>query len=313
MKVGWPNGARPRICGVDDQLRVGLIGAGPWANQVHAPGIADHPGTRLTTVWARRPEAAEHLAGTYGATTAPTPEDLLDQVDAVAFAVPPEVQSPIATEAAARGRHLILEKPIAATLDDAERLADAVERHGVASLVVLTRRYAPETREQLAQLGDAGGWVGGSARWLTGALLGGPFSHSAWRHERGPLDDVGPHAFDLLDAALGPITDVVAADRSEHGLWQVVLRHEGGATSVATMTMTLPINPGISEVVVYGEHGHRVLADRGSTAQQCFTNLLDDFVAMVDSGTTEHPLDVRRGLHLQRVIELARRKATGEA
>lgn len=298
-----------RMGQVDEQLRVGLIGAGPWANMVHAPGIADHPGTRLTTVWARREEAAAELADTYRATVAKTPEELLDQVDAVAFAVPPEVQAGIAIKAAELGKHLILEKPIAATLEDAERLADAVQRNNVASLVVLTKRFAPETREQLAQLEETGGWVGGSARWLTGALLGGPFSNSPWRHERGPLDDVGPHAFDLLDATLGTITDVIAADRSEHGLWQVVFRHEGGATSVATMTMTLPLNPSIAEVIVYGEHGHRVLADRGTTAQQCFTNLLDDFVAMVDSGTTEHPLDVRRGLHLQRIIDLARRKA----
>ncbi|WP_447005227.1 Gfo/Idh/MocA family protein [Saccharothrix isguenensis] len=294
---------------MDEQLRVGLIGAGPWATMVHAPCIADHPGTRLTTIWARREEAASELAGIHGATVAKSPEELLDQVDAVAFAVPPDVQAEIATKAAELGKHLILEKPIAGTLKDAERLADAVERNGVASLVVLTKRFAPETREQLDQLAEAGGWVGGSARWLTGALLGGPFSNSPWRHERGPLDDIGPHAFDLLDATLGTITDVISAHQSEHGLWQIVFQHEGGATSVATMTMTLPLNPGIAEVIVYGEHGHRVLADRGTTAQQCFTNLLDDFVAMVDSGTTEHPLDVRRGLHLQRIIDLARRKS----
>ncbi len=298
-----------RMGRVDEQLRVGLIGAGPWATMVHAPGIADHPGTRLTTIWARREDAAAELANAHGATTAKTPDELLASVDAVAFAVPPEVQAEIAVEAAEQGKHLILEKPIAATLEDAERLADAVEANNVASLVVLTKRYATETREQLEQLEQAGGWVGGSARWLTGALLGGPFSNSPWRHERGPLDDIGPHAFDLLDATLGTITDVIAADESEHGVWQIVFQHEGGATSVATMTMRLPLNPGIAEVIVYGEHGHRVLADRGTTAQQAFTNLLDDFVAMVDSGTTRHPLDVRRGLHLQRIIDLARRKA----
>ncbi|QQQ76713.1 Gfo/Idh/MocA family oxidoreductase [Saccharothrix sp. 6-C] len=294
---------------VDEQLRVGLIGAGPWATTVHAPVIAEHPGTRLTTIWARRAEAAAELAEAHDATTAGSPDELIADVDAVAFAVPPEVQAEIAVRAAEQGKHLILEKPIAATLQDAERLADAVKANDVASLVVLTKRYAPETREQLAQLEQQGGWVGGSARWLTGALLGGPFSQSPWRHERGPLDDIRPHAFDLLDATLGTITDVIAADESEHGLWQIVFRHEGGATSVATMTMKLPLEPSIAEVIVYGEHGHRVLADRGTTAQQAFTNLLDDFVAMVDSGTTEHPLDVRRGLHLQRVIDLARRKA----
>ncbi|MEV0677268.1 Gfo/Idh/MocA family oxidoreductase [Actinosynnema sp. NPDC050436] len=295
--------------GVDEQLRVGLVGAGPWAHRVHAPGLADHPGTRLTSVWARRPGAASELAETYGAEVAGSPDELLSAVDAVAFAVPPAVQAEIATEAAGRGKHVILEKPIASTVDEAERLADTVSGAGVASLVVLTRRFAPETEEQLSQLRAAGGWAGGNARWLTGALLEGPYSNSPWRHERGPLDDIGPHAFDLLDAALGTITDVIAAHRSDAGLWQFVFAHEGGATSSATLTMTVPLNPAIAEVSVFGDHGYRVLADRGTTAQQCYTNLLDDFVAMVHSGTTTHRCDVRRGLHLQRVIDQARRKA----
>ncbi|MEU4801179.1 Gfo/Idh/MocA family oxidoreductase [Actinosynnema sp. NPDC023587] len=294
---------------VDEQLRVGLVGAGPWAHRVHAPGLADHPGTRLTAVWARRPEAAAELADAYGATVATSPDDLLSTVDAVAFAVPPGIQAEIATKAALLGKHVILEKPIASTVDDAERLADAVTQAGVASLVVLTKRFAPETEEQLTQLRAVGGWVGGNARWLTGALLDGPYSHSPWRHERGPLDDIGPHAFDLLDAALGTITDVIAADRSDAGLWQFVFAHEGGATSSATLTMNVPLNPAISEVSVFGKHGYRVLADRGTTAQQCYTNLLDDFVAMVHSGTTTHRCDVRRGLHLQRILDQARQRA----
>ncbi|MBW4719762.1 Gfo/Idh/MocA family protein [Saccharothrix obliqua] len=297
------------MVGVDEQLRVGLIGAGPWAQQVHAPGIADHPGTRLTSVWARRPEAAAALADPYGAAVAADPAELLSTVDAVAFAVPPATQEEIALQAVAAGRHVILEKPVAATLAGAERLADAVDRAGVVSLVMLTRRFAPETEEQLAQLHATGGWTGGNARWLTGALLGGPYSASAWRHERGPLDDIGPHAFDLLDAALGRITDVLAAHRSDSGLWHVVLGHEGGATSSATLTMNVPVTPSVVEVSFYGDHGYRALADRGTSAQQSYTNLLDDFVAMVESGTTAHRCDVRRGLHLQRVIELARRAA----
>lgn len=294
---------------MDEQLRVGLIGAGPWAHLVHAPGIADHPGTRLTSVWARRPEAAAEIADSHGATVAANPDELLSAVDAVAFAVPPGVQAEIATKAAAAGKHLILEKPIASTVDEAEQLAGAVTTAGVASLVLLTRRFAPETQEMLAQLHRAGGWTGGDAQWLAGALLGGPFSKSAWRHERGALDDIGPHVFDLLDAALGEITDVIAANRSQTGLWQLILAHEGGATSTVSMSLNLPLQPSITELTVFGQHGHRALAKDGTSAQDCYTLLLDDFVAMVHSGTTEHPCDVRRGLHLQRIIDLARRKA----
>jgi len=297
--------------GVEEQLRVGLVGAGPWATTVHAPGIADHPGTRLASVWARKPEAAAELAAAHGAEVASTPDELLSTVDAVAFAVPPEVQADIAAKAAALGKHLILEKPIASTVDEAERLADAVERAGVASLVLLTRRYAPETKELLTQLHRTGSWSGADAQWLSGSLLTGPYSRSPWRHERGALHDLGPHVFDLLDISLGRITDVLAAHVSDAGLWRLVFAHEGGATSSATLSMSLPLQPSVAELTVYGEHGYRRLATSGTSARDCYTLLLDDFVAMVHSGTTEHPLDVRRGLHLQRIIASAGERAGG--
>jgi predicted dehydrogenase len=294
---------------VDEQLRVGLVGAGPWAQMIHAPGIANHPGTTLTGVWARRADAARELAGAHGAEPFEDYTAMLSTVDAVAFCVPPAVQGPMAIEAATAGKHVILEKPIAESVEVAERLAAAVADAGVASLVVLTRRYAPETKELLTQLHRTGGWTGADGRWLTGALLDGPFSNSQWRHEKGALDDIGPHAFDLLDAALGEITDVIAANVSETGLWQLILQHAGGATSTLSLTLSLPLQPPFADFTVFGPNGHRTLNSRDTSAQDCFTNLLDDFVAMVHSGTTTHECDVRRGLHLQRVIDLARRKA----
>ncbi|MCP2245679.1 Gfo/Idh/MocA family protein [Lentzea aerocolonigenes] len=294
---------------MDEQLRVGLVGAGPWAEMIHAPGIANHPGTALTGVWARRPEAAAELAGRYGAEPFEDYASMLSTVDAVAFCVPPGVQGPMAIEAARAGKHLVLEKPIAESVEVASELAAAVAEAGVASLVVLTRRYAPETKEMLAQLHRTGGWTGADSRWISGALLDGPFSNSPWRHDKGALDDVGPHALDLLDAALGEITDVIAANVSSTGLWQLILQHAGGATSTVSLCLSLPLQPPFADFTVFGVNGARTLTNRDTPALECFTNLLDDFVAMVDSGTTAHECDVRRGLHLQRIIDLARSKA----
>jgi predicted dehydrogenase len=291
---------------VDETLRVGLIGAGPWAKTVHAPGLADHPGVTLSAVWSRRPEAAKELAEAHDAVAAGSVEELLDQVDAVAFAVPPAIQSELAVQAVRAGKHVILEKPIAADLDSAQRLADAVSEAGVASLVMLTLRYAARTREWLAGLAEAGGWQGGSARWLSGALLGGMYEGSAWRKEDGALADIGPHAFDLLDAALGEITEVLAAHRTADDLWQLMFAHSGGATSTATLSLRLPIQPTVVEVAVYGEHGYRALGRRPGAASESYTSMLDDFAAMAASGTTRHDCDVHRGLHLQRIIHQAR-------
>lgn len=296
---------------MDKTLRVGLIGTGPWAKSVHAPGLADHPGTSLAAVWSRRPESAKELADAHNAVAATSVEELLDQVDAVAFAVPPAVQAELAIQAAQAGKHVILEKPIAADLESAQRLADEVSAAGVVSLVMLTLRYAAQTREWLAGVAASGGWQGGNARWLSGALLGGAYEGSAWREADGALADIGPHAFDLMDAALGEITEVLAAHRTADDLWQLMFAHSGGATSTATLSLRLPIQPTVIEFAVYGEHGYRALGRKPGAANESYTSLLDDFAAMVASGTTGHDCDVHRGLHLQRVIHQARQLIEG--
>lgn len=294
---------------MDAQLRVGLVGAGPWARSVHAPGLADHPGTSLAAVWARRPEAARELAEAHCAEPAESFDALLRRVDAVAFAVPPSAQAELGVTAARAGKHLILEKPIAPDVAAARRLADAVTESGVTALVMLTLRYAAPTRDWLADIAGSGGWRGGSARWLSGALLGDTYGGSPWRHEQGALADIGPHALDLLDAALGQVTEVLAAHRTDDDLWHLMLAHEGGATSTATLSLRLPVRPSVVEVAVYGEHGYRCLARKPGAANESYTAMLDDFCALIASGTREHPCDVHRGLHLQRLLARVREVA----
>jgi len=276
---------------------------------VHAPAIAAHPDTELVSVWARRAGMAADVAVEHGATVADTPDELIASVDAVAFAVPPDVQAELAVRAADAGRHLVLEKPIAATVPEAEQLAGAVADAGVASIVLLTRRYAPEVVEWLATAEATGGWVTGAATWYGGALLAGPFSNSPWRHERGGIADVGPHTLDLLDAALGPITDVLAARHGAPDLWHLVLGHENGATSTASMSLALPLDPGVVDVSLYGTGGRLTLPAPTTPTSACYAALLDDLLDMVHSGQRKHRCDVHRGLHLQRLINDAERLA----
>ncbi len=288
-----------------DQVRIGLVGAGPWATKVHAPGIVAHPDTELAGVWARRPDAAAELAAASGAEAFDSVSSLIDAVDAVAFAVPPSVQVPLAIEAANAGRHLILEKPIASTVDDAVRLTDAVAAAGVASVVMLVLRFASETRQWLDAAAATGGWQAGTARWLTGGLLGGPYHTSPWRHDEGALADIGPHTIDLVEAALGEVTEVLAATYREPDVWHLILDH-AGATSTVSMSMKLALRPSITALELYGANGHSVFPTRSTPASESYAVLLDEFVAMVRGGTASHPLDVHHGLHLQRVIAAAR-------
>jgi predicted dehydrogenase len=69
------------------------------------------------------------------------------------------------------------------------------------------------------------------------------------------------------------------------------------------------VQPTVVEVAVWGQHGYRTLGRKPGSAQESYTALLDDFAAMIASGTTTHPCDVRRGLHLQNLLEQARQLA----
>ncbi len=277
---------------------VGLVGAGPWATLVHAPMLAAGPSTRLAGVWARRPEAAVTLAGTHGVAAFERYEDLLGSCQAVAFAVPPGVQADMAVTAARAGRSVLLEKPIAADLDGAQRLVDAVDEASVASQVVLSWRYAPAVRVFLEEV-EGFGAIGGRGSFLSGALLGGMFA-TPWRLERGPLLDLGPHVIDLLDAALGTVVGV-RAHGELNGWVGLLLDHENGTSSEVSLCATTAVQPQVASVEVFGRSG--VLGVNCATAvdASAFGLMVDEFALTVRRGGG-HPLDVHRGLHLQTLI-----------
>jgi hypothetical protein len=291
-----------------DRLRVGLVGGGPWARTVHAPGIVAHPGTELAAVWTRRPEAGVELAAEFGTRSYAELEVLLDAVDAVAFAVPPQAQGRLALFAAAAGKHLICEKPLAGTVEDARAVVDAVERAGVHSTMVLTMRHAPPVRDWLAGMPTEppGPDTVAFARWISGSLLGGPYATSSWRADEGALSDLGPHVIDLLDAALGPVVEVPWARYEQPDLWRFGLLHSGGAQSTVTLSMRVPVEPSDIEFTVLGGAGRHRLSGRGADAPICYAALLDELVAAVDGSGPPPALGVTRGLRLQELVEAVR-------
>lgn len=284
-----------------DTLRMGLVGAGPWAHKVHGPGITRHPGTEFVATWARRAEAAAATAAIGDAVAVADFDEFLERVDAVAFAVPPAAQGELALKAAKAGKHLVLEKPVAASADAAAELADAVGEAGVTSIMMLTFRYDPGTRAWLDAVHDKDTWDGGLARWFSGTLLDSKYETSQWRHDGGALADIGPHVFDLLDAALGEVDAVLDARLTERGTWHVTLGHGNGRVSSATLSMHTPAMPAITDFAVHGRDGFLAF-DASGDPNERYSVLLDDFLSLIADKKAEHPLDVRRGLHLQRLL-----------
>lgn len=276
-----------------EPVSVGLVGAGPWAERAHAPMLAKSPHLRFAGVWARRPEAAGRL----GAPVFERVEELFDACEAVAFCVPPGVQAELGVRAARAGKALLLEKPLADSLENARRLADAVREAGVASQMVLTMRYTKQVRAFLARCADIEAF-GGHAANITDVLLGGHPFGTPWRLERGALLDVGPHVVDLLEAALGRVTGV-RAHGNPLGWTGLLLDHEGGAASEASLCMAAAGDLPPASVAVYGRTGSATLLPGDD--DDPFEAIAEEFARTVRQGGG-HPLDAAHGLRLQEII-----------
>ena len=282
-------------------IAVGLVGAGPWATMVHAPMLAAGPETRLATIWSRRPEAAAELALRHRIEAVETFEALLDRCDAVAFAVPPDVQAGLAVAAARAGKQLLLEKPLALTLTDAREVAAAAEAAGVITQLVLSYRFHQHTIEFL-HAARALEPIGAHAAFLTSGYLEGAFA-TPWRREHGALLDLGPHVLDLLDAALGPIEHI--SGRGDPNRWiALTCSHRGGAISQAALSGTLPLPETIWRCVLHGRYGTRVFDPNQDDRAPDWGLVRRAFAEGVRSGRAPE-LGVQRGLRLQELIEEA--------
>jgi len=289
-----------------DPLAIGVIGAGPWVRFVTGPVFAAGPETRLAGIWSRTRANAEAAAEPFGAAVFDDVDGLLDHCDAVAIAVAPGAQPDFAIRAAERGKAVLLEKPLALDLAEAERLADALTSRGTPNLLTLTNRFNPAL-PSFAEAAAAFDAFGGRGCFVSGALLpGGPFA-TDWRLDRGALLDVGPHLLDLHEIALG---EIVAIDASGdvQGWTSLTLHHASGVTSQASICCKAT-GENRTEVEVFGATGSLRYDGRAGNPAETFANLRRTFVAV--AGGTPHPADVTRGLHLQRLIANAEAQLAG--
>ncbi|MCU7724538.1 Gfo/Idh/MocA family oxidoreductase [Actinoplanes sp. KI2] len=282
-------------------MRFGLFGTGPWAQLAHAPALADHPDVEFVGVWGRDPDKAGTLAAEHGVRAYANLEDLIGDVDAVAIALPPDVQAPIALRAARAGRHLLLDKPVAFTPAEADEIAAAVDERNLASAVFFTRRLEPVTADFLAEARALGGWREARVDHLGSIFTtGSPFGESPWRQQRGGLWDVGPHALALLLPVLGPVTAVTAM-AGPHDMTHALLRHEGGAISTLTLSVDAAADQVRQEVIFAGEAGLRRLPDTEWRPGHALGLAISQLIAAAGGGP-KPDIDVRFGAAVTAVL-----------
>jgi predicted dehydrogenase len=285
-------------------MRLGLVGTGYWATEIHGASAASHPRAELVGVWGRDAGKAEQAARTFNIRAYTDFDALLGDVDALTFAVPPDVQAELAVRAAERGKHVLLEKPIAASVEAARQLERAVDQAGIASVVFFTRRFVPETIEWLERVASLGGWECGRAEFSSHIFYAGsPFESSQWRRDKGGLWDVGPHALALLWPILGEVTTVVAG-AGQRDQVHLVLRHATGASSTVSLSLMVAQAATGSDLYVTGEAGRESAPPGGlpsSGVIAAHQRALDALLAFPE----RHACDVHFGARVVEVLAAA--------
>jgi UDP-N-acetylglucosamine 3-dehydrogenase len=218
-------------------MRVGLVGAG-FIGAIHLGAYANMPEVEVVGVADARPEIAAAGAAVVGARAYPSYEELVvaEDVEVVDVCLPTAYHRDLALRAAREGKHVILEKPIARTLKDAEAIMGAFSGNGPRLFVGHVVRFFPEYARIKAMI-DAGdlGTVGvARASRRSPFLTGWNDWYADWRMSGGVLLDLVIHDFDFLRWSLGDVERVYARgvlgreyNRLDYAL--VTLRFEGGA------------------------------------------------------------------------------------
>ncbi|KOG09350.1 Gfo/Idh/MocA family protein [Streptomyces viridochromogenes] len=294
-------------------MRIGLLGTGPWARMAHAPALSRHGELDFVGVWGRRTAPTKELADSYGVRAYDDVDALFADVDAVAVALPPTVQADLAVRAARAGCHLLLDKPLAPTVEQARAVAEAAEESGVASVVFFTTRFQPETAAWITEQAAVEGWFTGRAEWL-GAVFSGdgnPFADSPWRQEKGALWDVGPHALSVLLPVLGDARRVTAAAHGPGDTVHLVLDHVGGASSTLALSLTAPPAAAGAAVELRGAAGVRRLPESTESAVSALIRAADALLAASRTGQP-HACDAAFGLRVTEILAVAEGLLDGE-
>jgi len=237
--------------------RVALVGAGMWAPRLAA--AAGRAGLELASVFARDRAARESLAERFGCRAAGSFEDGLDGVDGVLLATPNDVHAEQAAACAAAGRHVFVEKPIADTVEAAERIRDACADVVLMVGHAFRRLGAARRARALIDEGRLGTVVLAEANFS----LPGKLPPSAWRAQRarnpgGPIMQLGIHHVDTLAYLLGPVVSASGRFARVHTSAEIddvgvaTLAFASGAVGVVTGSY---VSPHVFSIRLLGSEG----------------------------------------------------------
>jgi predicted dehydrogenase len=269
---------------------IAILGCGKVAH-LHAQAVQNLPNASLAAVWSRTKQTAVDFARQYKTRPFGTISEMAEkaQIDLAIVCTPHPFHREPAIEAAIAGAHILVEKPLASTLEDCDEIMNACKTTGAKLGVISQRRwYAPVIRVKKAiETGKIGRPVFGTINML-GRRDKNYYDADVWRGNwkmegGGVLVNQAPHQLDLLLWYMGEIDEV-------YGLWKnlnhpyievedtavAIVKFKNGG--IGNIIVSNSQKPGIyGKVHVHGENGASVgvQTDGGAMFVAGMSNVLE--------------------------------------
>ncbi|HSQ11984.1 MAG TPA: Gfo/Idh/MocA family oxidoreductase, partial [Candidatus Deferrimicrobium sp.] len=223
-------------------------GLGVASTQI-LPPLAAMPYIKITAAADTRGDALEKFRETYDGDAFTSVEALCEsaKVDAIYIATPNPLHARHVIAAAERGKHVIVEKPMAMTLGECDAMNEAAEKHGVKLLCGHTHSFDPPIRmiREIVKSGDLGR-LRMINTWNYNEFMYRPRMKHELAASRGVVLNQGPHQVDIVRLIGGGLVQSV---RAMTGVWDKARGYEG------SYTCYLEFQEGTPATLVYSGYG----------------------------------------------------------
>lgn len=315
-------------------VRWGIIGCGDVARKRVAGAIQNDPNSELVAVCRRDEARLRAFADEFAVPqTSTSDEDLIQSadLDALYLATPVNLHHPQTLAAAAAGKHVLVEKPMALSVRECEEMIIACDEAAVTLGVAYYRPFYPvvDRMQELISSGEIGRVLSVSATTCTPFAID-PGEDGYWRvipeqGGGGALMDIGSHRLDLFLRLFGPVVDVkaqcgtVAASYEADDVATLALQFESGVHGVLHCCFGSTTDP--DEFAVLGtkgrlvsrplnggdlfiEHGREHTVEHHPPACNFNSPLIADFTAAILESRTP-AVSGQCGREVNRIMELA--------
>ncbi|MBT3384526.1 MAG: Gfo/Idh/MocA family oxidoreductase [Prolixibacteraceae bacterium] len=274
----------------DSLYNIAILGCGKVAH-LHAKAIENLPNSKLAGVWSRTTKTAEDFSAQYKVPFYSDIKELIQQekIDLVIVCTPHPFHLKPVLEAANAGAHILVEKPLASTLEDSDSIITACKNAGVKLGVISQRRwYEPVKRVKDAiEAGKIGRPVFGTINmlgWRDKDYYDADEWRGTWKMEGGGvLVNQAPHQLDILLWFMGEIDEVYGQWKNlNHPYIEVedtavaIVKFKNGG--IGNIIVSNSEKPGIyGKVHVHGENGASVgvQTDGGAMFIAGMSNILE--------------------------------------